>query len=79
MPAETMSRSTIHGHIAARIDRLPLTRVQWHLAILVEVTWDPNHLGWIVWIVLPGALVPAALIWGYGIKQSRAVLEQVST
>ena len=39
----------------------------------------PNHLGWILWIVLPGALVPAALIWGYGIKQSRAVLEQVST
>jgi len=31
--------SAIHGHIAARIDRLPLTRVQWHLAILVEVTW----------------------------------------
>ena len=28
-----------YGHIAARIDRLPLTRVQWHLAILVEVTW----------------------------------------
>ena len=27
------------GHIAARIDRLPLTRVQWHLAILVEITW----------------------------------------
>jgi MFS family permease len=39
MSAETMSRTTIHGHIAARIDRLPLTRVQWHLAILVEVTW----------------------------------------
>ena len=39
MPAETMSRSAIHGHIAARIDRLPLTRVQWQLAILVEVTW----------------------------------------
>ena len=30
---------TIHGHIAARIDRLPLTRVQWQLAILVQVTW----------------------------------------
>ena len=29
MPAETMSRSAFHGHIAARIDRLPLTRVQW--------------------------------------------------
>ncbi|MDB5403915.1 MAG: hypothetical protein JWQ55_5933, partial [Rhodopila sp.] len=25
--------------MAARIDRLPLTRVQWQLAILVEVTW----------------------------------------
>jgi putative MFS transporter len=39
MSAETLSRSTVHGHIAARIDRLPLTRVQWQLAILVEVTW----------------------------------------
>ena len=29
----------IHGHIAARIDRLPLTAVQWRLAILVTVTW----------------------------------------
>ena len=27
------------GHIAARIDRLPLTRVQWHLAILIEIAW----------------------------------------
>ena len=25
--------------MAARIDRLPLTRVQWQLAVLVEVTW----------------------------------------
>jgi len=32
-------RDTISGLIAARIDRLPLTRVQWRLAILVEVTW----------------------------------------
>jgi MFS family permease len=39
----------------------------------------PNHLGWVLWIVLPGSLLPAALIWGFGIKQSRAVLEQVST
>ena len=29
----------IVGHVAARIDRLPLTRVQWELAILIEVTW----------------------------------------
>src|SRR5215831_19107692 len=32
-------RNTIGGLVAARIDRLPLTRVQWQLAILVEVTW----------------------------------------
>ncbi len=39
----------------------------------------PNHLGWVLWIVLPGAIVPALLIRGMGIKQSRAVLEQIST
>jgi putative MFS transporter len=41
--------------------------------------WGPNHLGWILWIVLPGALLPAVLIRMLGIRQSRAVLEQVST
>ena len=39
----------------------------------------PDHLGWILWIVVPGALLPAALIWFGGIRQSRAVLEQIST
>ena len=40
MADTTMAQqNAIHGHIAARIDRLPLTRVQWQLAILVEVTW----------------------------------------
>lgn len=39
----------------------------------------PNHLGWILWIVIPGSLFPALLIRSYGINQSRAVLEQVST
>lgn len=29
----------VHGHIAARIDRLPLTRVPWQLALLLEITW----------------------------------------
>jgi MFS family permease len=38
----------------------------------------PNHLGWILWIILPGALLPALLIRGLGIKQAGAVLEQVS-
>ena len=39
----------------------------------------PNHLGWILWIIVPGALLPAALIRYMGIRQSGAVLEQVST
>jgi MFS family permease len=34
-----VERITYDGVMAARIDRLPLTRVQWQLAILVEVTW----------------------------------------
>jgi MFS family permease len=39
----------------------------------------PNHLGWILFIIVPGALLPALLIRGFGIRQSHAVLEQVST
>ena len=39
----------------------------------------PDHLGWILWIVVPGALLPALLIRFLGIRQSSAVLEQVST
>jgi hypothetical protein len=58
----------VHGHIAARIDRLPLRGAQWRL-----------HLGWFLWILIPGSVVPALLIRTGGIKQSRAVLEQVST
>jgi MFS family permease len=41
--------------------------------------FGPDHLGWVLWIVLPGSLLPALLIWGFGIRQARAVLEQVST
>jgi MFS family permease len=39
----------------------------------------PDHIGWIVWIVLPGAVLPAVLIKFGGIRQARAVLEQIST
>jgi MFS family permease len=39
----------------------------------------PNHLGWLLFVIIPGALLPAVLIRGFGIRQSRAVLEQVST
>jgi hypothetical protein len=60
-------RATIHGHIAARIDRLPLTVVQRRLAILVTVTF------------IPGSLIPAFVIRMFGIRQSQAILEQVST
>ena len=38
----------------------------------------PDHLGWILWIVVPGSLLPALLLRGMGIRQSHAVLEQVS-
>lgn len=38
----------------------------------------PNHLGWVLWIVVPGALLPALLIRMFGIRQSQAILEQVS-
>ena len=41
--------------------------------------FGPDHLGWILWIVIPGSLVPAVLVRFYGIRQARAVLEQVST
>jgi MFS family permease len=37
--SETAQSGAIRGHVAARIDRLPLTGVQWRLAILVEITW----------------------------------------
>ena len=39
----------------------------------------PDHLGWILWIIVPGALAPALLIRFGGIRQARAVLEQIST
>ncbi|HVY17168.1 MAG TPA: MFS transporter [Rhodopila sp.] len=41
-------------------------------------TLGPNHLGWVLWIVVPGSLLPALLIRYGGIRQSRAVLEQIS-
>jgi hypothetical protein len=38
----------------------------------------PNHLGWILFIVVPGALLPAILIKSFGINQSERVLEEVA-
>ncbi|MBV9322828.1 MAG: MFS transporter [Chloroflexi bacterium] len=39
----------------------------------------PNHLGWILFMVIPGALVPSLLVLIWGINQRQAILEQVST
>jgi hypothetical protein len=39
----------------------------------------PNHLGWLLWLLIPGSLVPEFLICEFGVEQSRIVLEQVST
>jgi putative MFS transporter len=41
-------------------------------------SFGPNHLGWVLFVALPGALLPGVLIRGFGMKQSRAVLEHVS-
>jgi MFS family permease len=41
--------------------------------------WGPNHLGWFLWVLVPGSLIPAFVIRTFGVKQSRAILEQVST
>jgi hypothetical protein len=38
----------------------------------------PNHLGWLLRILISGALLPAILIRTFGIKQAGVVLEQVS-
>ncbi len=56
-----------------------------HLGAWVGVTslgplyqLGPNHLGWILFIIIPGALVPGLLIKAFGIKQSDRVLEEVA-
>jgi MFS family permease len=56
-----------------------------HLGAWIGVTslgplyqWGPNHLGWILFIIVPGALVPGLLIKFFGIKQSDRVLEEVA-
>ncbi len=56
-----------------------------HLGAWVGVTslgplyqLGPNHLGWVLFIIIPGALVPGLLIKAFGIKQSDRVLEEVA-
>jgi putative MFS transporter len=40
---------------------------------------EPNHIGWVLFIVLPGAMLPGLLVLFFGIKQSGRVLEEVAT
>jgi predicted MFS family arabinose efflux permease len=37
-----------------------------------------SHAGWYLYVTIPGALLPAALIGWRGIDQRRAILEQIS-
>jgi MFS family permease len=37
-----------------------------------------GHAGWFVYVIVPGALIPAILIASFGINQRRAVLEHIS-
>lgn len=45
---------------------------------LFTATASAGHVGWFVYVTIPGALVPAALIGWRGINQRRAILEQIS-
>ncbi|HET6605372.1 MAG TPA: MFS transporter [Rhodopila sp.] len=37
-----------------------------------------GHIGWFAYVTIPGALIPGLLIGWMGIKQRRAILEQIS-
>jgi MFS family permease len=45
---------------------------------LFTATASAGHVGWFLYVTIPGALIPAALIGWRGIKQRRAILEQIS-
>lgn len=45
---------------------------------LFASTAAAGHVGWYLYVTIPGALVPAALIGWRGINQRRAILEQIS-
>lgn len=45
---------------------------------LFAATASAGHVGWYLYVTIPGALIPAALIGWRGINQRRAILEQIS-
>ncbi|MBE3556019.1 MAG: MFS transporter [Firmicutes bacterium] len=42
-------------------------------------TASAGHIGWLLWIALPGALLPGLLLGFAGIRQRNAILEEIST
>lgn len=45
---------------------------------LFAATASAGHAGWFLYVTIPGALLPAAIIGWRGINQRRAILEQIS-
>ncbi|MDQ0191501.1 MFS transporter [Alicyclobacillus cycloheptanicus] len=41
-------------------------------------TASTNHIGWFVWCVIPGSLLPSFLVYKWGMRQREAVLEEVA-
>lgn len=46
---------------------------------LFAATAANGHWGWFAWVTIPGALIPALLIWKWGGRQRGRTLEEVST
>jgi MFS family permease len=46
---------------------------------LYGMTAASGFVGWFAWVTIWGALIPAVLLFWFGINQRRAILEQIST
>ncbi|HEY3687852.1 MAG TPA: MFS transporter [Streptosporangiaceae bacterium] len=49
------------------------------IAPLFALTAHQGHWGWILWVALPGAVLPSLLIGKFGIKQRGQTLEETAT
>ncbi len=45
---------------------------------LFAVTASDHHIAWFLWFTIAGSLLPGFLLLGLGMKQKRAVLEEIS-
>ncbi|MCL6442281.1 MAG: MFS transporter [Alicyclobacillus sp.] len=46
---------------------------------LYEATASANHIGWFLWFVVPGSIIPSILIYRFGLNQRNVVLEEVAS